>query len=137
MSFGRQGQPSQQQQQGLGAPRAQTVAPAVGGVQSGPGDWGTTAAGGSSSSPAGGRLASACGPNGSGCFGSGAGGLTSGAGSPTRSPGGLGGRVNQPSGGLRGLSTGVGDRPQSSGVNEAELAGADLAPLHDPEAGLR
>lgn len=132
--FGRQqqAQPTQQQQQQSLGSRAQTAAAALGARGPGSGDWGT----GTSSSPAS-QMVSASGPNGSGCFASssGASGMVSasltGAGSPTRSPGGVGSR----GGGLRGLMSG--DRPQSSGVAEVDLAGAELAPLQDPEAGLR
>jgi hypothetical protein len=108
--------------------RAQTASATLGAA--GCGDWGT----GTSSSPVS-RMVSASGPNGSGCFatgtaaGAGSSSLT-GAGSPTRSPGG----VNRGSG-LRGLLGA--DRPQSSGIAEVDLAGSELAPLQDPEAGLR
>lgn len=66
---------------------------------------------------------------------SGGGGNNTGtAGSPIRSPGGLSSRAG---GSIRGLLSG-GERPQSGGVvNEAEVAGADLAQLSDPAAGLR
>lgn len=132
---------NRQQQQGSIATRAQTAAPAVGisagstagysTAQQGPLEWGA----GSSSSPTGRLGGGACAPNSSsssGAAGPGPGSMN-GAVSPTRSPGGLGGRVGS---GLRGVPSGA-ERPQSSGMAEAELAGADLAPLQDPEAGLR
>jgi hypothetical protein len=137
--FTRPPQQPQPQLQSMGA-RAQTAAAAVGGaagayssVQAA-GEWGT----GASNSPVG-RFGSSCGPNSSGCFSggsSGAGGAGSNwpssagaATSPTRSPG----RVGT---GLRGAA-GIGERPQSSSIAEVDLAGADLAPLVDPETGLR